>query len=95
MADITNPMYQANFFCAAPTYSGFWLATIKRAMIKSGANFGAINRRIENSITKTERTYLTGTKLPTFKISTKEMRAARNIIPAVARISLLFKTGIE
>jgi hypothetical protein len=39
-------------------------------------------------------TYLMGTKLPSNRISIKDMKVARNMIPAAALISLSFKTGI-
>ena len=49
---------------------------------------------MKNSTTKTDNTYFTGTKFPLLKIKINEMKAKRNIIPAVALISRLFNTGI-
>ena len=92
---MVKPINQANFFCSAPTNSGFWLLTIILPIINNGAYFGLMNKRIKNSTTKTDNTYFTGTKFPLLKIRTKEIKAIRNIIPAVARISRLLRTGIS
>jgi hypothetical protein len=56
-ADKKTPMIHANFFCWAPTYSGTWLLTINRPMIREGENFGLINTLIEKSIRKIATTY--------------------------------------
>lgn len=44
-----KPIFQANFFCRAPTYSGFCRLTIKRASIKVGENLGLMNIRMIKS----------------------------------------------
>lgn len=63
-------------------------------MINNGAYFGFINKRMKNSTTKTDNTYFTGTKFPLLRISIKEMKAIRNIIPTADLISRLFNIGI-
>jgi len=88
------PIFQANFFCGAPTYSGFCLLTIKRPIINAGENFGLIKTRITRSVRKTIITYLISRKFPLNKISIKEISISTNNIPADALISRSFKTGI-
>jgi hypothetical protein len=95
MAERIIPIIHANFFCCAPTYSGTWLPTIKRPIINVGENLGLINTRIMKSVRNTVITYFIGRKSPLKRISIKEMKMAKNNIPADALISLSFKTGMS
>ena len=92
--DKTRPMIQANFFCAAPTYSGTWFLTISRPMINVGEYFGLIKTRMMKSRRNTVMTYLTIKKSPLNMMIIKEMNTKRKRIPAEALISRSFKTGI-
>lgn len=94
VADRAMPIIHANFFCCAPTYSGTWLPTIKRPIIKVGENLGLMNTRITKSARNMVITYFMGKKLFLKIISIKEMNVAKNSIPADALISLSFKTGM-
>ena len=94
VAESTTPIVHANFFCFAPTYSGDWLCTIKRPSIKVGENLGLTKTRIMKSARNRVKTYLTGKKLFLKRINIREMKVAKNKIPAAARISLSFKTGM-
>ncbi len=48
----TSPIVQANFFGAAPTYSGVCLPTNKRPIINEGEYLGLMNMRMMKSIRK-------------------------------------------
>ena len=89
----TMPIFQANFFWAAPTYSGVCLLTIKRPIIKEGESLGFTNTRMSRSVRKTIITYLISKKFPLNKMSIKEINMNTNRIPAEALISRSFKTG--
>lgn len=88
------PIFHANFFWAAPTYSGTCLFTIKRPSINVGEYFGFTKTRMIRSVRKIIRTYLIIKKFSLKRISIKEMNRNRKRIPADALISLSFKTGI-
>jgi len=90
--DSTTPIVHANFFCRAPTYSGDWLCTIKRPTINVGENLGLTKTRMTKSARKMVKTYLIGKKLFLKMINIREMKVAKNNIPAAALISLSFKT---
>ena len=92
VADSTTPIIHANFFCCAPTYSGVWLPTIKRPIINVGENLGLIKTRMMKSARKMVITYLIGKKLFLNRISMREIKVAKNNMPAAALISLSFKT---
>ena len=92
VADSTTPIVHANFFCRAPTYSGDWLCTIKRPTINVGENLGLTKTRMTKSARKMVKTYLIGKKLFLKMINIREMKVAKNNIPAAALISLSFKT---
>jgi len=92
VAESTTPIVHANFFGCAPTYSGTWLCTIKRPSINVGENLGLTKTRMMKSVRNTVRTYLIGKKLFLNRINIKEMKVAKNRIPAAALISLSFKT---
>ncbi len=92
--DKAIPIFQANFFCGAPTYSGTCLLTINRPIINVGEYFGFTKTRISRSARKIIITYLISKKLPLYKIIIKEMNINRNRIPADALISRSFKTGV-
>ena len=94
MAPNTMPMIHANLFCCAPTYSGVWFRTIKRAMIKVGENFGLIKTRMIKSVTKIVIPYLISKKSALNKMNINDVYMSKNNIPAAALISLSFKTGI-
>lgn len=93
-ADSVTPIIHANFFGRAPTYSGTWLRTIKRPIIKVGENLGLTKMRMMKSVRKRVITYFIGKKLFLNTISISEMNVAKKSIPADALISLSFKTGI-
>jgi len=93
VVDRITPITQANFFCCAPTYSGFWLPTIKRPTINVGENLGLIKTRIMKSETNTVRTYFIGKKLFLKRTNIAERKVIKNSIPAAALISRSFKTG--
>src|SRR5258708_2496251 len=57
-----KPIFHANFFWAAPTYSGACLFTIKRPSINEGENFGLMNRRMRKSVRKMIIKYLSSKK---------------------------------
>src|SRR5712664_1976464 len=57
-----KPIFQANFFCAAPTYSGVCRLTIKRPTIKEGENLGLTNRRMTKSARNAIIKYLSSKK---------------------------------
>ncbi len=44
--DKAIPIFQANFFCGAPTYSGICLLTIKRPIISEGENLGLTKTKL-------------------------------------------------
>ena len=88
------PILHANFFGAAPTYSGVWLPTINRAIINVGEYFGLTKTRIIKSVRKAIIVYFMSKKSPLNKINIKEKNINRKSIPAEALISLSFKTGI-
>ena len=92
--DKIKPIIQANIFCLAPTYSGFWFLTIKRPNINVGENLGLIKTRIIKSVKKNVITYFIGKKLFLNMINIKEKNVAKNSMPADALISLSFKTGM-
>ena len=94
VADSTTPIVHANFFCWAPTYSGDWLCTIKRPMINVGENLGLTKTRIMKSARNMIKTYLIGKKLCLKMINIREMKVAKNNIPAAALISLSFNTRV-
>ena len=94
VAERITPIIQANFFCWAPTYSGTWLLTINRPIISVGENLGLIKTRMMKSVTKIVMTYLIGKKLFLKTISMRDIKVAKNKMPAAALISLSFKTGI-
>ena len=94
IADRMMPIIHANFFYCAPTYSGTWLPTIKRPIINVGENLGLINTRMMKSVRNTVITYFISRKLFLKRISIKEMKMAKKNMPADARISLSFKTGM-
>ena len=94
VAERITPIIQANFFCCAPTYSGVWLLTINRPIINVGENLGLIKTRMMKSARKAVMTYLIGKKLFLNTISMREIKVAKNSMPAAALISLSFKTGI-
>ena len=94
VADRITPITHANFFCWAPTYSGVWLLTIKRPMIRVGENLGLIKTRMMKSERNTVKTYLIGKKLFLKVTNMAEMKVATNSMPAAALISLSFKTGM-
>jgi len=92
VADRSTPIIHANFFGCALTYSGTWLRTIKRPIIKVGENLGLTKTRMMKSARKKVITYLIGRKLFLNRMSIREMKVAKNRIPADALISLSFKT---
>src|SRR5688572_3465194 len=94
VAERVTPIIHANFFCLAPTYSGVWLPTINRPIINVGENLGLIKTRMMKSMRKAVMTYLIGKKLFLNTISMREIKVAKNSMPAAALISLSFKTGI-
>jgi len=94
VADRITPMIHANFFGFALTYSGIWLPTIKRPVINVGENFGFIKTRIMKSARMKVSTYLIGKKLFSNKMNIKEVKVAKNNMPAAALISLSFKTRV-
>ena len=94
VADSITPIIHANFFCWAPTYSGVWLPTINRPIINVGENLGLIKTRMMKSTRKAIKTYLIGKKLFLNKINMREIKVAKNNMPAAALISLSFKTGM-
>src|SRR5436190_1792939 len=95
LADRITPIIHANFFCCAPTYSGVWLLTIKRPIIRVGENLGLIKTRMMKSERNAVKTYLIGKKLFVNKTNIAEMKVVRNSMPAAALISLSFKTGMS
>ena len=58
----TNPIFQANRFCGAPTYSGTCLPTIKRPSISEGENAGLTKTRMIISVRNTVTKYLSNKK---------------------------------
>src|SRR5580692_498443 len=89
-----TPTIQANFFCLAPTYSGTWFLTISRPMIRDGENLGLIKTRMIKSVRKSVIEYFASKKSLLNRIRIRDMKINRKSIPAAARISLSFSTGI-
>jgi len=73
--DKITPIIQANFFCLAPTYSGFWFRTINRPMISEGENLGLTNTRMIKSVRNIVMAYFASKKslLNAMSISAKKM----------------------
>ena len=94
IADKHTPIIHANLFGFALTYSGSWLPTIKRPVINVGENLGFTKTLIMKSARKMVSTYLIGKKLSLNKMNIREVKVARNNMPAAALISLSFKTGV-
>ena len=90
VADRATPIIHANFFGPALTYSGVWLPTIKRPIINVGENLGLTKTRTRKSARNRLITYLIGKKLFLNSINIKEMKVAKNSMPAAALISLSF-----
>jgi hypothetical protein len=88
------PIFQANFFCFAPTYSGTCLLTINRPIISVGEYRGLINTRMSMSVRNTMMTYFIIKKFPSNRIIISEMSMNTNSIPAEALISRSFRTGM-
>lgn len=88
------PIIHANFFCLAPTYSGFCLLTIKRPIIKVGEYFGLTKTRIIKSVKKKVTTYFMSRKFCLKRTSMRDIKTNKNNIPADARISRSLRTGM-
>jgi len=83
-----------NFFCFAPTYSGVWLLTIRRARINVGENRGLTNTRIMKSVRNKVMLYFISKKFPFDKIRNSDISSSKNSMPAAALTSRSFKTGM-
>src|SRR3989304_10320370 len=90
----TRPIVQANFFGAAPTYSGVCLPTNKRPIINEGEYLGLMNVRIMKSIRKMVLTNLIMKKSSLKMTSIQARNIKKYSIPAEALISRSFKTGM-
>jgi len=93
--DKMTPMIQANLFCLAPTYSGVCLLTISLPMISVGENLGLINTRMTKSVRKSVIAYFASIKSLLNKIRIRAKNITKKRMPAAARISRSFKTGIS
>ena len=87
------PIFQANFFGAAATYSGACRLTINRPIINKGENLGLIKTRTIRSVRKRMMKYLIKRKSSLKRINTSDMNISTKRIPADARISRSFSTG--
>ena len=94
IVDKTKPIVQANFFCAAPTYSGVCLLTIQRPIIKVGEYLGLTRTRMIKSVKKKVIKYFTNRKSSKNILRIQAENITKNIIPADALISLSFNTGM-
>jgi hypothetical protein len=63
-------------------------------MISEGENLGLTKTRTRKSVRNMVKTYLMGIKLFLKRMNIKEMKVAKNSIPADALISLSFNTGM-
>ena len=90
----TKPIFQANLFWGAPTYSGTCLPTIKRPSIREGENIGFTKTRMIISVKNTVTKYLSTKKSPSKCTCMIEANRTKNSNPAEALISRSFKTGV-